>query len=209
MPRWIFILPMLMLLGCEMPLQHPRSPAAFNQSSYYLVPDVKMPASLANENCGAQAIATAAVSLDCSPPPFSTDQLRAWKVSGANAVDLLIYARMLGLTAKVQRATWPSLLQIAQSNRRALVMFDSSIEIWSPFGWWHRPTAQCVYHWAVVSGFARDGSSLLLAAPDGNNYLLSHDSFTRRWNLADDCLITIALPGVATLDNGSPMHIRN
>lgn len=182
------------LAGCENPLQHPRNAGSLNLSNYQLVPNVSMPARLASENCGAQALITAWTSLRPNSAALTELQLRAWKKNGATVADILIAARMRGFTARVQRAQWQSLKRAANSDARALVLFDSTIAFWSPLGWISRPSTQSLYHWAIVAGVGRDDSSLLLAAPNGTYYDLPRQTFLRRWARCDNCLVTISLP---------------
>ncbi|HWB53967.1 MAG TPA: hypothetical protein VG722_07235 [Tepidisphaeraceae bacterium] len=198
MSRFILIFSLLACLaGCDAPLHKSHQPSSLASSQYYMIPSVKMPASLSSANCGAQALGTACASLRPPGISFAPEQLQIWQKAGATPLDLLITARVNGFSAHIHDAQWNSLLNAARSNTRALVLFDSTIEVWTPFGWFRRPNSQAIYHWAAVSGFARDGSALLLAAPGGRDYIIKRDSFIHRWSRADDCLITIGLPPVA------------
>jgi hypothetical protein len=181
------------LCGCDVVLNKSQPISALAPARYYVLPTT-MPAELDKENCGAQALGTATASL--SPPgiQFPSPLLHAWLHDGATPVDILIVARMNGFTAEVQNAQWEALLHAVQSDARALVEIDSTMEVWTPFGFFSRPRSQSVYHWGAVTGFARDGSALLLAAPGGRDYIIYRDSFMRRWSRADYCLITISAP---------------
>jgi hypothetical protein len=181
------------LCGCDVVLNKSRPISALHPAHYYLLPTT-MPADLDKENCGAQALGTAAASLHPPGIVFPTPLLQVWQHDGATPLDVLIVARMNGFTAELRDAEWLALLQAVQSNARALVEFDSTIEVWTPFGFLDRPRSQSVFHWAAVTGFARDGSALLLAAPQGRDYIIHRESFMRRWSRADDCLITISAP---------------
>jgi hypothetical protein len=179
------------LCGCDVVLNKSRPISALPPAHYYLLP-ATMPAELDKENCGAQALGTAAASLHPPGIEFPPQLLRVWQADGATPLDVLIVARTYGFTAEVQRTEWLALLQTVQSKARALVEFDSTIEVWTPFGFLDRPRSQSVFHWAAVTGFARDGSALVLAAPGGRGYIIQRESFMRRWLRADDCLITIS-----------------
>jgi uncharacterized protein YceK len=181
------------LSGCSTVLQQSEPTTKFPASNYYLVHQT-MPDNLSQANCGAQALGTVTASLQPPGIQFSQQELKVWDHDGATPLDVLIRARLAGFSAEVQLGNWQQLLQQIKSDTHTLVEFDSTIEVWTPFGFFRRPRSQSLYHWSAVTGIAKDGSAILLAAPHGRDYIIRHDSFMRRWSRADDCLITIALP---------------
>ena len=111
-----FILLIIGLAGCDTVLNKSYPASNFSTSLYYLVP-VKMPGILDKENCGAQALGTAAASLRPGGITFPKELLTAWQHDGATPLDVLIVARMNGFTAEIQNAQiGPRLMRTVQSD---------------------------------------------------------------------------------------------
>lgn len=191
--RSALLILLLAIAGCNTVLNHSYPAATLSPQKYDLLP-IQMPANLAKENCGAQALGAAAAALHPPGIEFPPPLLQAWQHDGATPIDILLVARADGLQAELTQGQWDQFQQMIRQHgpQRLLVEFDSTIEVWTPFGFFRRPRSQAMYHWSAVAGMAKDGSALVLAAPDNRDYIIRRDSFIRRWSRADDCLITIA-----------------
>ncbi len=175
--------------GCHSPLLGSVSEARLRDSGkYHLVPGLDVPAVRGPEGCGAQALATVLAFGDPDADAEALAEELPWHRVGATPVDLLLSARDHGLEATVARGTWDALAEHARAGRPVLVMFNAGVEIRTLLA---RFKTGKVMHWAVVSGMARDGSRLLLAARRARHHVAQREDFLRRWSESANCMIVV------------------
>jgi ABC-type bacteriocin/lantibiotic exporter with double-glycine peptidase domain len=186
---------LLVLAGCRGPLRHSLPEERVLESrEYMLTTDIHVPQGNGPAGCGAQALGAAMGRLDpARDPKVECDKL-PWEQRGATPVDVLLAARHEGFRAKVVKGDWALVSREPDASTMILVLFDSSVEVWSVLGYRHVPP---VFHWSVVSGASKDGKSLLLAGMGSRHYLVGRELFEKRWAEADNCAILVQVPGHA------------
>lgn len=192
---------LLTTAGCS-PLAAPRDEARLlTGGRHHVIDGLDVPAVAGPAGCGAQALAAI---LAYDDPMTDAQQLAdelPWQDLGATPVDLLLEARARGRVAAVERGDWTTLRGLVLSRRPALVMLDAGREVRTLTS---RIPSTPLMHWAVLSGMARDGSAILLAATGRRHHVLSRDDFLRRWAASDHCLITIR-PAIADPHDDTPV----
>ncbi len=157
---------------------------------YRLVEGISVPQVRGPSGCGAQALAAA---LCCGEPSAAAQEVAEvlpWHDQGATPVELLLEARRRGFEARISRGTWEALEAEVDAGRPSLVMIDAAAEV----GLFVRQPLPPVMHWAVVSGVARDGSRIALAARTGRHHVLKRGDFLERWARSDQCMIAVRRP---------------
>jgi len=186
----LLLAPALGAGGCHSPVGRSTPEDALVASGAYdVIGGFDVPEVDGAQGCGAQALATVLASLD---PDADASGLAAdlpWHDLGATPVDLLLEARRRGCEARVAAGTLPALADAVANERRVLVMLDVGVEVRTIT---MRIPSTKVMHWGVLSGIARDGSAVLLAATGGRHHVVARDDFLRRWARSDGCMITVA-----------------
>jgi len=157
------------------------------RGEYDLIRDLDMPPAPGPSGCGAQALATVIAHYDPSVESKETADQLPWKDKGATPIAILLTTRGLGYSARILPGEWEYLRETVDTGIPVLVMFDRASRTTLPLLPKRRPS----YHWGVVSGMAKDGSGLLIAAPDHSHYVIGRDLFVRRWEATDRCTIEV------------------
>jgi hypothetical protein len=179
----------IVLAGCHSPIALTTPDARLRASGdYHMLDGLMVPVTPGAEGCGAQSLAAVLAFDDVMLDPALVAGSLPWHDEGATAVELLIEARQRGRKASVTRGTWEDLVASVDGGRPSLVLIDASYEVQTLTR--SIPTARAM-HWVVVSGMARDGSRILLGAPDQRHHVVRRKDFLRRWERSDYCLITI------------------
>jgi predicted double-glycine peptidase len=156
---------------------------------YHLVDNLDVPAVRGPEGCGAQALAAVLAFSNPAADAGALAEQLPWQNAGATPVDLLLAARERGYQAKIARGSWEALAEQTSGGRPVLVMIDAALEVRTllmPI------SAPRVMHWAVVSGVARDGSRILLAARRARHHVVGRDDFLRRWSKSANCMLIVS-----------------
>jgi hypothetical protein len=155
---------------------------------HHVTRTLALPQTHGHEGCAAQAVAAVLAFADPSLDATALAAELPWHEEGASPVDLLLEVRRRGFAARLERGTWERVWALVQEQRPALVMIDAGPEMQTLTR--SVPLVKAM-HWAVVSGAARDGSTVLLAARGARHHVVRHDEFMRRWSAADQCLIDV------------------
>jgi predicted double-glycine peptidase len=173
--------------GCSAPIAASWTEASLRATGRYdFVDGLEVPRVRGVRGCGAQALAAAVAFADGGDARAIADAL-PWHDAGATPVDLLLAARDRGLEARIARGSWEDLAAGVAAPRAALVMLDAAPKVRTIAG----PVGLPVMHWGVVSGVARDGSRVLLGAPEARHHVVPRAEFERRWDASARCLILI------------------
>jgi hypothetical protein len=143
------------------------------------------------QGCGAQALATIIGHVDHQQSTAAVAAELPWHDVGATPVDLLLEARRRGLAASVTRGSFDALGSSIHAGEPVMIMLDAGLEVRTLLTRYPTPKGM---PWAVVSGIARDGSQIMLAATEHRHYLVSRKDLDRRWRASDYCLIAITRP---------------
>jgi hypothetical protein len=189
--------------GCSAPLAASTPEARLRAAGRYdFVDGLDVPRVRGVQGGGAQALA-AAVAFAAGGDARAIADALPWHDEGATPVDLLLAARDRGLAARIARGSWDDLEASVAAQRAALVMFDAAPKVRTIAG----PVGLPVMHWGVVSGVARDGSRVLLGAPEARHHVVRRDEFERRWDASARCLIVIdraSVPSEAQIEEDRP-----
>ncbi len=178
--------------GCMSPLYRSTDETRLTDSGrYHIVDGLDVPAVRGPDGCGAQALATVLAHEDAALDAGEVADALPWHDVGATPVDLLLAARDRGFEAGIARGTWGAVVESALQDRPLLVMVDARPEFRTLL---FRIPGRTLMHWSVVSGIARDGSRVLLAARDRRHHVVERDDFLDRWSRSDYCAITITGP---------------
>ncbi len=180
----------LALAGCT-PLNRSVSEAELLKANkHVLITGVDAPKVDGPRGCGAQALAAAIACADPARPSAEVAAQLPWHDVGATPVDLLLEARRRGFDAVIERGTIDRLIDLTSQQQPALVMIDAGPKvrglIISLLGLQPK-----LMHWGIVSGVARDGSQVLLAAREHRHYIASRKDFLKRWEQSDCCMIIV------------------
>ncbi len=115
-------------------------------------------------------------------PEIVQDLTEAQLRRGTTPVEILLIARKHHLKATIQKGNWQDLLKLDLQTKIPIIMLDVST---------HLPLDQKNMHWVIISGYALDHSTLLLAAPHQRHHIIDKESFLTRWQKSDHCLILI------------------
>ncbi len=175
--------------GCYSPLQSSiPEDQLIAAGEYDLIAAIDVPHVRGEAGCGNQALATAIAHVDRAVEPAALAEELPWHDQGATPPDLLIVARQLGYDAQVQRGSWETLEENVRAGTPSLIMIDASFQLRSLFS---RAKMPQVMHWMIVSGLSRDGTHVLLAAPNHRHHRVHRDEFLPRWAKADYCVILV------------------
>ena len=192
MPRTFPIMTLLALAlaGCS-PLNRSVSEAELVKANrHVLIEGVDAPKVDGPRGCGAQALAAAIACADPAHPSVEVAAQLPWQDVGATPVDLLLEARRRGFDAVIERGTIERLTDLTSQQQPALVMIDAGPKVRGLiFALLGLPPK--LMHWGIVSGMARDGSQVLLAATDHRHYIASRKDFLKRWEESDCCMIVV------------------
>lgn len=188
--KWIFfLLTMIGLGGCHSPIAVSHAQSGLTAyGKYEVIRGIDLPRVQGVAGCGAQALAGAIAFVDVGVEAEALGTQLPWHDRGATPVELLIEARRRGYEASLEQGSWERLEESVNEGAPMLVMFDAGYEIRWFFSRYDLPR---VMHWGLVSGMARDGSTVLLAARDGRHHIVAREEFERRWAKSDRCLIGI------------------
>lgn len=194
---------LLVCAGCT-PLNRSVDEAQLLRTGRYdLIVEIDAPKVRGLNGCGAQALAAALAHED---PQLSASEIASqmpWQNVGATPVDLLLEARRRGFSATVERGSIARLSEAVQAQDAALVMFDGGPKVRSIFSLFGLPPK--VMHWSMVSGMARDGSQVLLAARGRRHYIAKREDFLTRWEKSDFCMIVVTRRSEEqAVDSGPP-----
>jgi ABC-type bacteriocin/lantibiotic exporter with double-glycine peptidase domain len=171
-------------VSCSGPLHHARPEAQLRAAgARQIVGGVELPEAPGPEGCGAQARAAVVAHLVTTEVARTVAETLPWATTGATPVEILAAARRRGMAARIESGSWSSLRSAIERNAPCLVMLDVAPPL---------PAASASMHWSVVTGLARDNSSILLAAPHQRHYVVERDDFMERWSASERCLIEIA-----------------
>lgn len=173
--------------GCSAPLASSTAETSLRATGRYdFVDGLAVPRVRGVQGCGAQALAAVVAFAGGGDARAIADAL-PWHDVGATPVDLVLSARDRGLEARIARGSWEDLAASVAAQRPALVMLDAAPKVRTIVG----PVGLPVMHWGVVSGVARDGSRVLLGAPEARHHAVPRAEFERRWDASARCLILI------------------
>jgi predicted double-glycine peptidase len=175
--------------GCSAPLLRSVPEAELSRSERFdLIDGLSVPKVPGPDGCGAQALAAVLTrGQDAAAAEALADEL-PWHDLGATPIDLLLEARSRGFEATLARGSWEDLTSRVHDGVPVLAMLDVSMEVRTLLAAIPTPS---VMHWSVVSGVARDGSSVVLGAPGGRHHVVGRDDFLRRWSRSDQCTIVV------------------
>jgi predicted double-glycine peptidase len=180
---------LIALCGCGSPVMSSRPEARIIGSGRYdLIPALDVPRVRGPDGCGSQALAAVMAHRDRAIDATALAEDLPWHEAGATPVDLLLEARARGWRATVVRGDWDRLAELVREGTPGLVMIDIGYTVRTIAG---RLPTSTVMHWAIVSGMAIDGSTVLLAAPDARHHESDRADFIRRWERSDCCLVVV------------------
>ncbi|MCZ6837292.1 MAG: hypothetical protein O7G85_16070 [Planctomycetota bacterium] len=186
----ILLIPLISLASCHSPINMSYHESGLVASGKYdLISGIDLPEVTGVAGCGAQALAAVMAYMDETQDASLMAQELPWHEAGATPIDVLLEARGRGFQAKIFKGDFESLARLSQHEQPVLVMLDAGYEVRWFLSRYDMPK---LMHWAVVSGVARDGQSVLLAAKDGRHHKVERMDFERRWARSDHCLIEIS-----------------
>jgi ABC-type bacteriocin/lantibiotic exporter with double-glycine peptidase domain len=176
-------------VACHTPLLRTTPESALASADrHHLIGGIRVPPAHGHEGCAAAAVAAVLASRQPALDPAALARDLPWHETGASPVDLLLEIRRRGFQARLERGTAQRLEELAQRGEPALVLIDAGPELQTLTR--SVPLVRGM-HWAVASGVARDGSTVLLAAAGRRHHVVAREEFLRRWDASDRCMILV------------------
>jgi ABC-type bacteriocin/lantibiotic exporter with double-glycine peptidase domain len=174
--------------ACQSPLRRIVAEDDLDRDEYELVENLHFPEAPSRYGCGAQALAAVLAHQD--PLRTAPEFLAAfpWSQEHSTPITLLLAARQQGAEAQLEAGSLSELRASMSRREPLLVLFDSSVSSQLPF----LGSSAQIFHWGVVTGIAKDRSTVLLAAPGtGQHYLVPSELFEERWSTTARCVIRV------------------